>query len=269
MHDNETKTAAQIIRDLTAPTVGNIEDVPYLVIQEGQKFTTFPELLARPKRTKAKVTAMDVTGFIDYVNLYKLPRTKLFAITVGHALSVTAKIDYHEQGTADTAPSHCEHNVECPLKFSEEWNRWTAASRVQMSQKEFGEFLEDNLGDIIAPQSDALLAAAMNFSSSRKVDFRSSQRLSDGLTQFTYAEADNTSQAALPTEITIAIPVFVNGTRYELKARLKHSIADARLKIWYEIVRPDKVIELALKAVLDDITVKTGIPPIRASVALA
>lgn len=269
MSDTEIQTAAQIIRDLAPPTVENIEGVPFLIVQDGQKFTQFPEFLPHPKRTKAKVTAMDVTGFIDYVNLYKLPRTKLFATTVGLALSVTAKIDYHEAGTDADAPSHCEHNIACPLSFSEEWNRWTAASRVQMSQKEFGEFLEDNLGDIIAPQSDALLAAAMNFSSSRKVDFRSSQRLSDGLTQFTYAEADNTSQAALPTEITIGIPVFVNGTRYELKARLKHSIADARLKIWYEIARPDKVIELALKAVLDDITVKTGIPPIRASVALA
>ncbi|WP_293000073.1 DUF2303 family protein [Nevskia sp.] len=268
--EEENQSAAAIVRDLSRPTLQDVQGVPTLIIQDGQKFTQFPELLPRPKRTKAKLTAMDVGGFVDYVREYKLPRTRLFATTVGQALSITGKIDYHEAGEGDEAPSHCEHNITCPLTYSDEWGRWTGASNRHMSQKEFGEFLEENLPDIIEPQSDALLAAALNFSSSRKVEFRSSQRLSDGLTQFTYSESDNNAQqAALPTEIVVAIPVFVNGTKYDLKARLKHSIRDANLKIWYEIVRPDKVVELALKAVLADIAMKTGITPIRASVALA
>lgn len=269
--EEENQSAAAIVRDLSRPTLQDIQTVPVLIIQEGQKFMPFPELLPRPLRVKAKLTAMDVGGFIDYVNEYKLSRTRLFATTAGPALSITGKIDYHEAGEGEKAPSHCDHNITCPLTYSEEWNRWTGTNNRQMSQKEFGTFLEDNLADVIEPQSDSLLAAALNFSTSRKMDFHSFNRLSDGLTQFTYSETDsNTSQAALPTEITVSLPVFVNDTKYALKARLKWNLnPDKALKIWYEIVRPDKVVELALKAVLADIATKTGITPIRASVALA
>lgn len=155
----------------------------------------------------------------------------------------------------------------CPV--SVEWERWfknsqhaaDADSKRAMTQVAFMQFLEDNLLDIIKPSSGALLQAVHSFEAKKDVAFKSATRLQDGSVVFNYSEQVNEvaqdGKLSLPEAFTILIPVFDGGAKYELDARLRYRVGGGGLKLWYELVRPHKVLEHAFNTVLEQ--VKAGV----------
>ena len=254
-------TAAAIIRELATIQHFEINGVPVIIMPVGTSIKTLPELMSAPARIETAVVAHDVTGFVDYVNKFKLATTALFA-SMAPSLSLKGMLDYHGVG----APSHCGHMVTCGMSHSEEWLRWKSSDRKAMTQKAFGEFLEENLKDVTEPGGAELLNMALSFSSSKKVEFKSAQRLQDGQTQFNYVEGDGdgAGQTKLPERISLGLPVFRGDTHgYPIKARLKYSLKEGLLTLWYELERPDLVVDQAYADVLVRLEKDTGIKPYR------
>lgn len=151
----------------------------------------------------------------------------------------------------------------CPQ--SVEWVRWMKNSqhaadgerKAVMTQQDFMQFMEDNLPDIIKPTSSHLLQAVHSFEAKKDVAFKSAMRLQDGSVTFAYTESINEvaqeGKLSLPEQFTILIPVFEGGTKYELDARLRYRVGNGGLKLWYELVRPHKVLEHAFNTVLDEV----------------
>ena len=109
------------------------------------------------------------------------------------------------------------------------------------------------------------LEEARTLEAKKKVNFASSLRLSDGSTQFTYEEdvqgSAQKGQLQVPEVFVLAIPVFENGDLWRVEAQLRYRIADGgKLTIWYELVRPHKVIETAVKELRATIATETGLP---------
>lgn len=173
------------------------------------------------------------------------------AVHVGEMLS---KVAGHV-GNAGWADFTAGYN--CPL--SREWKRWNLHSqhaaesnaKKGMRQEEFMQFLEDNLPDISRPEAAVLLAAVRSFEAKKDVKFKSSQRAENGDIVFAYSE--ETSQAegkvSLPEAFELTIPVFEGGNNYVIEARLRFRIKDGGLALWYELVRPHKVLEHAFNTV--------------------
>ena len=44
------------------------------------------------------------------------------------------------------------------------------------------------------------------------------------------------------------MPIYFNGAAYRIDARLKYRIREGKLTLWYELIRPEKIIEDARKA---------------------
>ncbi|WP_309244026.1 DUF2303 family protein [Caballeronia sp. EK] len=88
----------------------------------------------------------------------------------------------------------------------------------------------------------------------------SAARLQDGSTNFVWKEDVNATgnKIAMPSQITLSIPVFENGAPYSIEARIKYRTKDGVLKIWYELVRPHKVLELAFRAIWTQIEEQTS-----------
>ena len=96
-----------------------------------------------------------------------------------------------------------------------------------MDQIQFAEFLENNIKNV-APVSDnnsgpsgtELLEMVLAFQETRKVEFKSVKRLSDGTTQFQYND-DKTGggNTKIPEKISLAISPFHNGAPYQVDAR--------------------------------------------------
>jgi uncharacterized protein YfdQ (DUF2303 family) len=62
----------------------------------------------------------------------------------------------------------------------------------------------------------------------------------------------------VPEEFTIGIPVLEGGLKYAVPCRLRYRIADAgKLTMWFEMTRPHKILEDAVKAVWTEIEQKT------------
>lgn len=145
----------------------------------------------------------------------------------------------------------------CPLSI--EWKRWTSKSQHAAEDKkgmrhpDFIQFIEDNLLDITKPASGAMLAAVRSFEAKQDVKFKSAVRLDNGDTAFAYSE-ETTGTAVdgrltLPETFELTIPVFEGGQPYLVEAKLRYRIGGGGLTLWYELVRPHKIIEHAFNEV--------------------
>lgn len=149
----------------------------------------------------------------------------------------------------------------CPL--SVEWKRWMAKSqhgenKQGMKHTDFVQFLEDNLPDIIKPVASVLLQAVRSFEAKKDVKFGSAVRLDNGDVSFKYT--DETVQVGsgegaivLPDQFTICVPVFDGGGKYEVDARVRYRIGQGGLVLWYELVRPHKVLEHAFAGAMAEV----------------
>lgn len=260
MNPNESlpPSAAQIIKDLAGAQLIDVAGVPALITPKGTEIKLFDNLVA-PKAlsTKAKIDAHDVDGFVDYINQFKGEGTRIFA-ALEPKPALKAVIDYHSPAQA----ALCSHIVNCAMQHSEEWKRWTGTDGAKnaMTQKAFGLFIEDNAKDVIVPSGGDLLQMALQFSSLRAVTFQSGQRLQDGTVAFEYKEEEKSGTARLPPQIELGLPVFRGDKEaYKIKARLKYVIKDGQLAIWFELERPDLVMDEAYQQVITDVAARTSI----------
>jgi len=206
-----------------------------------------------PRRISREVSAHEIGGFISYVNRFKSEKTALYC-TSDKSPSILARLDDHQP----SAPSHVEHMARYGCPVTEEWGRWNAKHKANMDQKEFAEFIEDNIRDVAEPTGVEFLSAITNFRDTRQVEFNSAQRLSDGMVQFSYVEKETAQQVRFPTEIKIAVPVFMGlDTLYAVNARVKYRLKEGALTLWYELDRPDLVKREAYEELLTLVETET------------
>ena len=155
--------------------------------------------------------------------------------------------------------------------MSVEWDNWTKINKLPMEQEAFANFIEANIADITSPEGYDLPTGAdmLTFVSAleetRKVKYGSAVNLQNGLVQIEFTEDSDTGQKGklnLFREFAIGIRPFFNGDGYEMRAFLRYRIDrnTAQIKFWYELKRPDKVLEDAAKVVIEAIRTQTGMP---------
>ncbi|MGH8446486.1 MAG: DUF2303 family protein [Solimonas sp.] len=261
----ETKVETKALADLVArPAPIPLYDTTVVALPPGwtaQKYEQEEDKLPAPARINRTVEAHEIGGFISYVNRFKSDATAQYC-TGDKAPSLLARLDDHQPGK----PSHVEHVVKYPCPVTEEWTRWLTMSKKLCGQKEFAEFIEDNIRDIVEPSGSAFLTAVTTFSDSRSVEMKSAQRLSDGMVQFSYTEKEGSAQQVqFPTKLQIAVPIFMGvETRYALEARVKYRIKEEQLVLWFELDRPDLVRRAAYTELLEKVEKETALQVHRA-----
>ena len=71
----------------------------------------------------------------------------------------------------------------------------------------------------------------------------------------------------VPEEFTIGISVLEGGAPYSMNARLRYRIADAgKLTMWFELIRPHKILEDAAAEVWTQIETETGLKVFNGSI---
>lgn len=224
----------------------------FAVVPEGWDCQSLPtsEL---PLRPAACVKLRDAASFIAYWLDHAVDRSRIYA-SLDPALflavfddfdSAAANLDGDVCAQADWRGFRCEFKVPA----SREWGIWNGQNRKAMTQLAFAEFLQDNLPDVTEPTGAALLEMALNFEASQAGAFVATQRLHDGSHNLTWKADNNASGTVkLPEFITLSIPVFENEEASLITARLRYRVKDGSLAIWYELVRPHKVLEAAFRS---------------------
>ena len=103
-----------------------------------------------------------------------------------------------------------------------------------------------------------MLEISRTLEAKKNITFRQGTRLDNGQVQLTYNEeidgrAGEAGQLRIPEQFFIAVKPFLGGDAFCVPARFRYRIQDGRLMMWFELVRPDKVLEEAYNAVRDKI----------------
>jgi uncharacterized protein YfdQ (DUF2303 family) len=235
---------------------------PFVIVPEGFRTQTLDDVFESPARAAGTVKLRDATSFIEYFNRQKRPESLIYA-SLDPARILGVIDDHRAYGSLQDEHDGANwraYRVEFPVPASREWKTWTGKDRQPMGQLELAELIEDNLPDITSPDGSTMLSVALNFEASKEGNFVSAARLQDGSTNFVWREDVNATgnKIAMPSQITLSIPVFENGAPYSIDARIKYRIKDGVLKIWYELIRPHKVLEAAFRAAWAQIEEQTA-----------
>lgn len=132
------------------------------------------------------------------------------------------------------------------LKKTPELSSWIKKDGEQMDQEAFAMFIEN---------------VALTLTRTTDANFRSSQRLENGQIQFRYEEYhDDTAgvdgELTIPSMLRIGLPLFTANNAEEgflIDARFRYRIRQKKLVMWYELIRPERVIKHAVTQTLSQL----------------
>lgn len=253
------KTEAEAIRDLTmaSTVVDSIDRNPYAVLPEGYNVHDLETFLEKPARKRGNAVLRDTKSFVRYVIEEASKDSRIYGSY--NPPGFTAVFNDTRQG-----PGWRDHTATYSCPVSVEWQTWKANNGKQMTQEQFAQFIEDNLPDIATPPAADMLEISRTLEAKKKVNFASGIRLSNGQNELTYEEQISGTAAkgklTVPEEFTIGLPVLEGGPRYAVTARLRYRIGDGgKMAMWFDLVRPHKIIEDAIREVWTQIENQTGI----------
>lgn len=234
---------------------------PYALVPDGYMVRELPRAHV-PERPRAIVQLRDAASFVRYFNDHKTDYSRIFArLDPALFLAVFDEFSAVTPGDAGVWPQADwrEFRAAFSVPPSREWLLWHEANRKPMSQVSFAEFLQDNLPDVVQPAGADLLELALNFEAAQSGTYVATQRLQDGSHNLQWRADNNASGTVkLPEHITLMIPVFENEAPSELQARLKYRVKEGNLSLWFELVRPHKVLEAAFRSAWERIADGTG-----------
>lgn len=261
----QTDTEAAILAGIESARPRQIggpnADSPLYVVRDGsgdsqiidtRAFDT--EYLEHPRRKIGRYDVTRVDSFVDYLDRHGNEQTEITVDTSTQIVS--ALLDGHGVEHA----GHEDHKLVLSFPKSDEWTLWLARNGKAMTQREFAEFVEDNLIDIADPDAATMLEIVSSLSATTKATFHSAHRLSDGSTEFEWTE-ETTAKAGnkagrldIPARFTIAVPVFRGEERVHVDARFRYRINAGDLVMSYHLDRPGDVARGAFEANLDNLT---------------
>lgn len=178
---------------------------PTILTDSSKQVIDLEKYEERPKVIRHQRTFDDLRGFVDYVNDYKTDTTVCFA---GNG-KLEAFIDFH--GKDD--PRWLHHAVDYHIERSNRWKIWENAHNKWMNQKEFSDFLDTGLNEIVEPKQTDILNLVKNFRAT--VNFDVDYEDTNGGTNFTYrkqVKSGSTKKETIevPEYIMVALQPFNN-----------------------------------------------------------
>lgn len=242
------------------------------------------KLQPAPARKQGTVILKTLDSFIQYVNQHKQPQSQLYAaVNAKNAdtpLVITAVLNDHVHGDLATTPAGwCDFRAMLIPDSSPEWKTWISANGAKMTQLEFATFIEDNIhcfagkdaeGGAGFPSGGEMLQMALQFEASSDKRIRSAVRLQSGGIQLEHVDTDDAatvSRMQAFDRFRLGLAPFWRGDSYPLEAKLRYRQTSNGLVLWYDLVRPDRVVDHAVEEILAKSAAGIGITPIFGSIA--
>jgi len=209
-------------------------------------------VMEHPMFLKERKNIRTVESFIEYLNTFG---TNLYI--QGHPKEsgtiFSAVLDYH---TPDQ-PSYCRHQAILEVENSAQWRTWAENSTRRMSQRKFKEFIEDNVEDILKPNSATLIQQI----SETKVEAKrnTTSKVSNSGDSVS-GDASLMLATDAPDPITLALkPWKCMSTHMELTARIyAHVNENGKVEFSYQIINADAAIEQKFNDYRHQIASDTG-----------
>lgn len=227
---------------------------------------------ARPRRKVARVELHEAGSFADYVVRHRVETTTTLYADLGSSTVVAV---VNDSGASEDAPGWGDHRATLKLRTTKPWEHWTSLDGKQLSQEQFAEHIEAGLQEIQSPPALDMYELAQTFQATVGASFKQTGKLADGRRTLHFDETVNASAGEqgdldIPKKFILQVAPFEGGPDYELTARLRFKVREARLTFTYILVRPEDVLKAAFDASVEAIEKGTGIsafrgtPPVRA-----
>ncbi|NYT59460.1 DUF2303 family protein [Alcaligenaceae bacterium] len=245
-----------------------------IAVPEGWSLETdarLEQLQNAPYRKKGHSAFKAPDSFVAYVNKHKQTESLLYAQVNAQnnaaPLTIRAVFNDHQgAGLNDTNAGWCDFTASLAPQASHEWKTWTELNSKPMSQFEFALFIEDNIKDVATeegyPSGTEMLKMALQFELSQDKRIKSAIRIQSGGTNIEYVDNDDAATVERMQafdKFMLGIPVFWQGQAYFLEAKLRYRVREGVLKLWYDLVRSDLVVDDAVKQILADVQQKTDV----------
>lgn len=210
---------------------------------------------AAPSAIEHEIAVVEVLSFVDYWQRFSTDTSVIHARL--KEKTFIAIFDAHAPGK----PSWQRHKCTLVCRTSTEWDTWHSNDKKTMDQIKFAEFIESNAIDIVQPSSAEMIQVALTLQAKKKVSFNSGVRLDNGQVQLGYHEdvqgtAGPKGELRIPEKFTLALRIFQGGEKYSVECHLRWRINDGALTFFYQIIRPERLLEDAFDQVKAQ--VKTG-----------
>jgi uncharacterized protein YfdQ (DUF2303 family) len=223
---------------------------------------------ATPRRKRERVELHEAGSFADYVVRHtgsqNGPGTPyaLYA-DLDHAAIVAVLDD-----SSRDQPGWGEHRASLKLRTTKSWDHWKSLDGKPLTQEQFAEHIEAGLQEITAPPALDMYELAQTFQATVGAKFRQQGRLANGQRALHYEEvvdagAGEQGDLEIPKEFRLQLVPFEGGPDYELVARLRFKVREAKLTFTYILVRPEDVLRAAFGETLNAIEKGTGIVAFR------
>lgn len=208
-----------------------------------------------PDHVRGSVHFDDVAGFAQYVDRFKTAGTIVFGCR--DRSRITARLDYHHN--AEAVEQNAHYAVLC-LRHTPQWKAWAEINNTPMPQRDFAEFVEEHVEDIVEPDGARILEIASSLQTSTKVDFKSATRLHDGTVQFTFnSETTGDQNTIVPTEIKCGLKVYEGQPEgYRITFFMRYRAREGGLSFIVKMKNREAVVEEAFRQVADEVTATTG-----------
>lgn len=210
----------------------------------------------RPREIKRAVTLADAESFMDYLARYDMDPSDSPSET---NLELWADIDQRKiMAIVDGVDGWRKHTATLALKLSREWAEWATIDGKLLNQAAFAQFIEDHLSTIAAPDGGTLLDICQTLEARTDVQFKMQNILANGQRQFrweekTEARAGQKGDLAIPGELTLVLRPFQGSVPIAVLARFRYQIRDGQLSLGVKLVEPDKAIEDAFAAIVQQV----------------
>lgn len=265
-HEGTTNIAETLAREMKQP-IGLVDTDNYahlFALPEGwrSEIHDMEKYASAPRRMRGTEIVHDAESFCNRFHALRQGATSIWCNhEYNHEFAVLAIINDGDNIT----PGWCDHALILRPKFADRWKTWSLSNGKMFDQRGFAEFIENNIADIApdtTPSGADMLHMALTMESVQNVTFKSGLRLQDGTAQLTYIEqSDDKTVAKMEVfyRFNLGVPVLHGGLLYGIEARLRYRIKDGALVFWYELDRPERVIEAATMDMVAAIKEDTGL----------
>lgn len=248
--------------------------VVFLPTGSGQwKMEKLPELRETPERKAGRTTLHQLDSFIKFSNTHKTAGTQIVVDADYSRNRVAFKAILN--GDTGTDAGFADHLAYYEPQKTVDWSNWLGMNGKKVSQTELATFLTDNISSIADsnpadpdrkyPTAGDVLDFITNLEMTSTVKYRSGTKVQNGQVQFEYVEEGNDQtkgKLAMFERFGIGLTPFAGGTAYFIEAFLRFRINrdSGALTIWFDLSRPDRVLEAATKEMIETLQTSVDSP---------
>lgn len=261
-----------LARELRKPHIVEVKGRPVIFTPDGYTVAIHEALLDQPTRKRGVASLHDAASFIKFVNQEGAIGSCNIYVQADYQkglIEFDAVLNDHKGEEAQWR----DYRARYQPTYSHEWEKWTAFNKKIFSQSDFASFIEENHKDIASvenmPTGAQVLQMAINFESKQEIVVKSAIRTQSGTVAFSYTnheDGDTVQRMEMFKGFSLGVSPFRNGDGFRLDARLQYRTESQRLKFWYELVRPDLVLQRASETIIETVKTECAFPLLFGSV---